>query len=121
MSNKTFTSGHCYVPKLTEETWPICKHTIRGVLIAKITYNIVTRVEPFPPCEGVALRALQEDWYDRANQPISLLNPGCCNELCPLLDDMDNSAEMWEALWNQLDNASMKPGCSLVLLKFTSF
>jgi len=34
---------------------------------------------------------------------------------------MDNPAEMWEALWNQLYKASMKPGCSLVLLKFTSF
>jgi len=44
MSNKIFTSGHCYVPKLTEETCPICKHTIRWVLIAKISYNIVTRV-----------------------------------------------------------------------------
>ena len=46
MSNETFKSGHGYVPKLTEENYPIRKEKICRVLNSKKDYNIVSSVEP---------------------------------------------------------------------------
>jgi hypothetical protein len=74
MSNETFKSGHGYVPKLTEENYPIWKQRIRRVLITKKAYNIVTGVEPLPPGNGIALRALHEHCHDRANKAIALIH-----------------------------------------------
>jgi len=105
MSNETFKSGHGYVPKLTEENYPIWKQKIRRVLIAKKAYNIVTAVEPLPPSNHIALHALQEDWHEIANKVIALIHLGCCDELLPLIDDFDDRVEMWEALRDRLDNA----------------
>ena len=120
MSNETFKSSHGYVPKLTEENFPIWKQKICRVLIAKKAYNIVTGVEPLPPGNGVALHALQEEWHDRANNSIALIHLGCCNELLPLINDNDDPVEMWEALRDRPDNASTKLGCTQVQRKFTT-
>jgi len=76
MSNKTFNSSHGYVPKLTEENYPIWKQNIRRLRIVKKDYNIVTWVKPLSLGNGVALRALQEDWHDRANKAIGLIHLG---------------------------------------------
>jgi hypothetical protein len=61
MSNKTFKSGHSYVPKLTEENCPIWMQKMRRVLITKKAYNIVTCVEPLSSGNVATLRALQDD------------------------------------------------------------
>jgi hypothetical protein len=95
MSNETFKSGHGNVPKLSEENYPSCKKKTRQVLIAKKTNNIVTGLELLPPGNGVAQCTWQEDWHDRANKAIALIDLGCCNELLPLIDDLDDPAEMW--------------------------
>ena len=120
MSNKTFKSGHSYVPELTEENYPIWKQKIRRVLSAKKAYTIVTAVKPLPPCNRIALRALQDDWHDIANEVIALIHLGCCDELLPHTNDFDNPVEMWKALRDRLDNASTKLGRTQVLWKFTA-
>jgi len=120
MSNETFKSSHSYVLKLTEENYPIWKQKIRQVLIAKKAYNIVTGVKHLPPGNGVALHALQEDWHDRANKALALIHLRCCDELLPLINDIDDSVEMWEALRDRLGNASTKLGRTQVLRRFTA-
>jgi hypothetical protein len=82
-------------------------------------YNIVTGVEPLPPGNSVALRYLQEDWHDRANKAIALIYLGCCDELLPLIDDIDDPVVMWEALMDQLDNASKNLGYTKVPRMFS--
>jgi hypothetical protein len=120
MSNETLKSGHGDVPKQTAENYSVRKQKIRRVLIAKKAYNIVTGVEPLPPGNSVPQCALQDDWHDRANKGIALIHVRCCDELFPLIDDVDDHVEMWEALWDRLDNASMKLGHTQVLRKFTA-
>ena len=94
MSNKSFKSGHGYVPKITEENYPIWKRKICRVLIAKKAYHIVTGVEPLPPCNGVTLGTLQYDWHGRANKAIVPIHLGSCDELLSLIDDIDHPMEM---------------------------
>jgi len=120
MSNETFKTDHGNVPKLTEENYPVWNQKIRQVLSAKKAYNIVTGVELLPVGNGIALRPLQESWHDRANKALARIHLGCCDELLPLINDIDDPVEMWEALRDQLDNASTKLGRTQVLRKFTS-
>jgi hypothetical protein len=120
MSNQTFKTDHGNVPKLTEENYPVWKQKIRRVIITKKAYNIVTGVELLPVGNGVALRLLQESWHDRANTALAHIHLGCCDELLPLIDDINDPVEMWEALRDRLDNASTKLGCTQVLRKFTA-
>jgi hypothetical protein len=108
------------VPKLTEENYRVWKQKICRVLIVKKAYNIVTSVELLPVGNGVALRLLQESWHDRANKAVAQIHLGCCDELLPLIDDIDDPVEMWETLRDRLDNASMKVGRTQVLRKFTA-
>jgi len=119
MSNETFMSGHGYEPKFSEQNYSIWKQKIHRVLIAKKAYNIVTGVEPLPPGNGVTLRALQEEWHDRANQAIVLIYHRCCDELLPLINNIDDPVELWEALRDRLYNASTKLGRTQVKRKFT--
>jgi len=51
---------------------------------------------------------------------IALIHLECCNELLPLIDDIDDPVEMWEALRDQLDNASTILGRTQVLQKFSA-
>ena len=120
MSNETFKTDHGNVPKLTEENYPVWKQKIRRVLIAKKAYNIVTGVDLLPVGNGVALRLLQESWHDRANKALAQIHLGCCDELLPLIDIINDPVEMWEALRDRLDNASTKLGRTQVLRKFTA-
>ena len=80
------------------------------MLIAKTAENIVTGVEPLHPGHSVALHALQVDCHDRASKAIALSYLGCCDELLPLIDNIDAHVEMCEALRDQLDNASTNLG-----------
>ena len=121
MSNETFKTDHGNVPKLTEENYPVRKEMIRRVLIAKKSYNIVTSVELLPLGNGVSLRPLQESWHERANKALAQMHLGCCDKLLPLIDDIDDPVEMWEALSYRLDNASTKLGSTQVVRKFTAF
>jgi len=98
MSNGTLKTDHGNVPKLTEENYPVLKQKICRVLVAKKAYNIVTGVELLPVGNGVTLHLLQESWHDRANKALPQINLGCCDELLPLIDDIDDPVEMWEAL-----------------------
>jgi hypothetical protein len=120
MSNETFKTDHGNVPKLTEENYPVWKQKIRRVLIATKAYDIVTGVELLPVSNGVALCPLQDNWHDRANKALAQIHLGCCDELLPLIDDIDHPVEMWEALRDRLDNASTKLGRAHVLRKFTA-
>jgi len=95
MSNETFKTDHGNVPKLTEEKYPVWKQKIHRVLIAKKAYSIVTGVELLPVGKGVALRLLQESWHDRADKALAQIHLGCCDELLPLIDDIDDPMEMW--------------------------
>ena len=90
------------------------------MLIAKKAYYIVTSVELLPVGNGVALCPLQEGWHDRANKALAQIHLRCCDELLPLIDDIDDPVEMWEALRDRLDNVSTKLGRTQVLQKFTS-
>jgi len=78
--------------------------------MAKTAYDMVTGVELLPLGNGIALRPLQESWHDRTNKALAQIHLGCCDKLLPLTDDMDDPEEMWEALRDRLDNASMKLG-----------
>jgi len=98
MSNEIFKSSHVYVPKLTEDNYPMWEEKIRQVLIAKKAYNIVTSVKLLPPGNGVSLVIQQDDWHHLANTAITLIRLGCCNHLLPLIDDIDDPVEIWEAL-----------------------
>jgi len=120
MSNRSWKSGHGYLPTLTEKNYPIWKQKIRRVLIAKKAYNIVTGVKPLPPGNGVALCTLQEDWRDWANKAMALIHLRCCDKLLPRIDNIDDPMEMWEALRDRLDNASPKLGRTQVMQKFTA-
>jgi len=102
MSNQTFKTDHGNVPKLTKENYPVGKQKIRRVLIAKKAYNIVTSVDLLCVGNGVALRLLQESWHDRANKALAQTHLGCCDELLPLINDIDDPVEMWEALRDHL-------------------
>jgi hypothetical protein len=120
MSNETFKTDHGNVPKLTEENYAVWKQQIRQVLLAKKAYNIVTGVELLPVGKGVAIRPLQESWHNRANKALAQIHLKYCDELLPLIDDIDHPVGMWEALRDRLDNASMKLGRTQVLRKFTA-
>jgi len=120
MSNETLKTDYGNVPKLTEENYPVWKQMIGRVLIAKKAINIVTSVELLPVGNGVALRPPQESWHDRANKALAHIHLGCCDELLPLIDDIDDPAEMWGALRDRLDNASTKLSRTQVLRKFTA-
>jgi hypothetical protein len=108
------------VPKLGEKKYPIWKQKICRVLITKKAYNITTSVEPLHSGNGVTLDALQEYWHDRANDTTALIYLGWCDELLPLIDDIGDPVDMWEALRGQLDNASRKLGRTKVLRKITT-
>jgi hypothetical protein len=120
MSNETFKTNHGNVPKLTEENYPVWMQKIRRVLIAKKSYNIVTGVELLPVSNGVALRVLQASWHDRANKALVQIHLGCCDELLPLIDVINDPVEMWEALRDWLDNSSTKLSRTQVLWMFTA-
>jgi len=120
MSNKSFKTDHGNVPKLTEDNYPVWEQKIRRVLITKKAYKIITSVELLPVGNGVTLRPLQESWHDRANKALAQIHLGCCGELLPPIDVIDNPVEMWEALRDRLDNASRKLGRTQVLCKFTA-
>ena len=107
------------MPQLTDENYPIWKQKIHQVLIAKKAYNIVTSVEPLPPGNGVTLRALHEAWQDRANKAIPLIHLRCCDELLPLINNINDPMEMWEALRDRLNTALMKHARTQLLRKFT--
>jgi len=94
MSNETFKTNYGNVPKLTEENYPVWKQNIRRVIIAKEAYDIVTGVELRPVGNGVTLRPLQESSHDQANKALAQLHLGCCDELLPLIDDIDDPVEM---------------------------
>jgi len=111
MWNETFKTGHGNVPQWTEENRRVWKQMVCRVLIANTAYNIITAAELLPPGNGVALRALQENWHDRANMGIALVIHGCWDELLPLIDNIDDPVEMWEALWDWLDNSATKHVC----------
>jgi hypothetical protein len=120
MSNETFKTDHGNVPKLAEENYPIWKQKIRPVVIVKKAYHIVTGVELLPVGNSVALRLLQECWNDRANKELAQIHLRSCDELLPLIDDIDDPVEMWEARRDRFDNASTKLGHTQVLGKFTA-
>jgi hypothetical protein len=120
MSNETFKTDHGNMHKLGEENNPVRKQLICGGHTAKTPYNIVTSVELLPVSNGLTLRLLQKSWHDRANKVLAHIHLECCNELLPLIDDINDPVEMWEALRNRLDNASTKLGRTQVLRKFTS-
>jgi len=120
MSKETFKTDHGNVPNLTEENYPVWKQKIRQVLIAKKAYDIVTGVELLLVGNGVALHPLQDSWHDQANKALAQIHLGCCDELLPLNDDIDDPVEMWKARRDLIDNASMKLGRTQVLWKFTT-
>jgi len=120
MSNKTFKTDHGNLPKLTEENYPVWKQKICQVLIAKKAYNIITGVKLLPVGHSVALHLLQESWHDRADKAPAQIHLGCHDELLPLIDDIDDSVQMWETLRNRLDNTSTKLSRTQVLRKFTA-
>jgi len=120
MSNETFKSSHGCVPTLTKENCPIWKQKMHRVLIAKKVYNIVTRVKLLPLGNGVALPAIQEFRYDRANKAIALIQLECCHEPLPHIDNVDDPVEMWEALRDWVHNAATTLGRTQVLGKFTA-
>jgi hypothetical protein len=120
MSNETFKTDHGNVPKLTNENYPVWKQKICQVHIARKAQNIVSSVELLPLGNGVALRHLQVSWHDRANEALAQIHLGCCDELLPLINDIDNPVEMWEALRERLDNASTKLDRTQVLRDFTT-
>jgi hypothetical protein len=97
MLDKTFNYGHGYVPKLTEGNYPIWKQKIREVVIVMKSYNPITGVEPLSLCNGVTLHAPNEEWQDRPNTVIALIDRGCCEELLPLIEDIDDPVAMREA------------------------
>jgi hypothetical protein len=74
--------------------------------MAKIPYNIVTGVEPHAPGNGLALRTLSEDWNDRVNKTRPLIHLGCCDELLPFIDDIEDPVDIFEALTHRLGNSS---------------
>jgi hypothetical protein len=98
MSKETFKTNHGNVPKLTKENYPVWKQKIRQVLIGKTAYNIVTSVVLLPVGNGVALCPLQERWHHRANKALAQIHLRCSYIHLPLMDDMDDSVEMWDAL-----------------------
>jgi hypothetical protein len=98
-------TDHGNVSKLTKENYPVWNQNVHRALIGCKVYNIVTSVELLPVGNGVALRLLQERWHDRANKALAQIHLGWCDELLPLIDDINNPMEMWEALWDRLDNA----------------
>jgi hypothetical protein len=120
MSKETFKTNYGNVTKRTKENCPVWKLKFRRVHIAKIAYTIVTGVEFLPVGNGVALRLLRECWHDRAGKERAQIHLGCCDELFTLIDDIDDPVDMWETLWDRLDNASTKLGHTEVLRKFTS-
>ena len=110
ISNETFKTDDGNVPNLPEENYPVGMQKIRRVLIPKKAYTIVTGVEHLPLRNGVALRPIQGSCHDWANTALAQIHLGCCDELLPLIDDIDDPTEMWEALRDRLDNASTKLG-----------
>jgi len=106
--------------KLTEENNPVQKQLICGGLTEKKAYNIVTSVDLLPVGNGLTLCLLQKSWHDRVNKVLGHIPLGCCNELLPLIDDINDPMEMWEALRNRLDNSSTKLSRTQVVRKFTS-
>jgi len=121
MSNETFKTNHGNVPKLTDQNNPVWKQKICQDLIAKKAYNIVTSVELLPVGKHVTLLPLQTNSHDHANREIARIILGCCNELLPLIDDIDDPVEMRETPRDQLDNASTKLGRPQVRRKFTTY
>jgi hypothetical protein len=108
------------VPKLTEANSPVRKQKIRHVLIAKKAYNIVTGVELLPVSNGFTLLPLKESWHDQANMALAQIHCGCYDQLLPLIDDINDPVQLWEAFRDRLDNAPMKLGWTQVLRKFTA-
>jgi len=94
MSNETFKTYHGNVPKPTDENRPVWKQKIRQVLIANKAYDIVTSVELLLVGNGVTPRRLQASWHDRADMAVAQIHLGCCDELLPLIDDIDDPVEM---------------------------
>jgi hypothetical protein len=88
--------------------------------IVKEVYNIVTAVEPLPPGNCVALRTLQEDWHDRANMAIALIYLGCCDDILPLINNVNDPVVIWDAFCNRLNNATGRLGQTQVLRKITA-
>jgi len=110
MSNEIFKTDHGNVLKPNNENYLVSKQKIRRVLIAMTAYNIVTGVKLLPVGNGVALCPQQESGHDRANQTLAQVHFECGDELVPLINDLDDPLEMWEALRDLLGNASTKLG-----------
>jgi hypothetical protein len=108
------------VPKLTEENYSVWKQKFRQVLSTKKAYKIVTSVKLLPVGNGIALRPLQDSWHDHANKSLAQIHLRCCDELLPLIDDIDDPVEIWKALRDRLDNASMNIIRTQVPRKFTA-
>jgi len=113
-------TNHGNVPKWTEENYPIWKQKIRRVLIPKKAYNIITGVQLLCVGNGVALHLRQDSRHDRANHAQPKIHLGCCKELSPHIDDIDDSVDMWEAHRYRPDNASTKLSRNKILRKFTA-
>jgi len=120
MSNETFKTDLGNVPKLTKGNYPVWEEKIHRVRITKNPYNIVTGVELLPVGNGVALYLQQDSWHDGANKALAQIYLRHCDELLPLIYNINNSVEMWEALRDRFDNASTKLGRTQVLPKFTA-
>jgi hypothetical protein len=73
---------------------------MRFVLITKKAYDIVTGIELLPVGHGIALRPLQQNWHERANEAMALIYTGCSNDLFHFIDDIDDPVKMWECLQN---------------------
>jgi len=94
ISNETFKTDYGNVSKLTEENYPVWNEKICQVLITTKSYNIVTSVEVIPVGNCVTLCPLHANWHNRANMVIGLIHLGCCDELLPIIDDINNPVGM---------------------------
>ena len=94
MSNESFKTYYGNVPKLTEENDTVWQQKISQVIIARKAYNMVTGVELLPVGNSVALSPLQETLHARANNTLAQIYLRCCDELLPLIEDIDDDMEM---------------------------
>jgi hypothetical protein len=80
----------------------------------------MTGVKLLPIFNGVALHPRQEIWHDQANNPLARIHLGCCDELLPLIVDIDDSLEMWEAIRDGHFKATKILSGTRILQKFTA-
>lgn len=94
MSNGTFKTDHGNVLKLTDENYPVWRQKICWVLIAKKANNIVTGMELHPVSNCITVLPLQENLHDWANEAIAPIHLRCCDELLPLIENVNDPMEM---------------------------